>query len=298
MHSDKQKNGGKRLKSVTYLSIVTNVGLCIVKLVIGLLSNSLALIADGVHSLSDLATDGAVLLGLHFGSKEPDKSHPYGHGRIETFSAVSVAVVLVVVGAGMIYYATIAIAKDKPTTPYIAVGVAATVSIAVKEWLYRVTKKAAVRSHSTALYANAWHHRSDALSSIAVLIGFIALKFRFTHGDQVAAIAVGLMIIWVGVTIIGSSLRELTESAIDADTIENIKDVINSDSSIRQWHQLRTRTVGREVFLDLHILVDPDLNVAAAHEVSERLEKALDDQIPRPINIVVHIEPDIPELRK
>ena len=298
MHSDKQKNGGKRLKSVTYLSIVTNVGLCIVKLVIGLLSNSLALIADGVHSLSDLATDGAVLLGLHFGSKEPDKSHPYGHGRIETFSAVSVAVVLVVVGAGMIYYATIAIAKDKPTTPYIAVGVAATVSIAVKEWLYRVTKKAAVRSHSTALYANAWHHRSDALSSIAVLIGFIALKFRFTHGDQVAAIAVGLMIIWVGVTIIGSSLRELTESAIDADTIENIKDVINSDSSIRQWHQLRTRTVGREVFLDLHILVDPDLNVAAAHEVSERLEKTLDEQIPRPINIVVHIEPDIPELRK
>ena len=298
MHTDKQKKGGKRIKSVTYLSIVTNVGLCIVKLVVGLLSNSLALIADGIHSLSDLATDGAVLLGLHFGSKEPDQSHPYGHGRLETFSAVSVAVVLVVVGGGMIYYATIAIAKDEPATAHLAVGIAAAVSIAAKEWLYRVTKKAAVQSHSSALYANAWHHRSDALSSIAVLIGFIALKFSFMHGDQVAAIAVGLMIIWVGVTIIGGSLRELTESAVDPGTIEHIKNVINSDSSIRQWHQLRTRTVGREVFLDLHILVDPDLNVVAAHEISERLERTLEDQITRPINIVVHIEPDIPKLRK
>ena len=298
MHNDKQKDGGKIIRSVTYLSVAMNVGLCIVKFVVGLLGNSLALIADGIHSLSDLATDGAVLLGLHFGSKEPDKSHPYGHGRIETFSAVAVAVILVVVGAGMIHYATVAIAKDKPTTPYTSVGIAAAVSVAVKEWLYRVTKKAAVQSHSSALYANAWHHRSDALSSIAVLIGYIALKFSFTHGDQVAAIAVGLMIIWVGVTIIGSSLRELTESAIDAGTIERIKGVINSDPSIRQWHQLRTRTVGRELFLDLHILVDPDLNVAGAHEISERLEETLDAQIPRPINIVVHIEPDIPELRK
>jgi len=298
MHTDKQKNGDKRIKSVTYLSIVVNVGMCIVKLVVGLLSNSLALIADGIHSLSDLATDGAVLLGLHFGSKEPDKSHPYGHGRLETFSAVSVALILVVVGAGMIYYATVAIARDEPTTPHLAVGIVAAVSIAAKEWLYRVTKKAAVQSHSTALYANAWHHRSDALSSIAVVIGFIAMKFSFTHGDQVAAIAVGLMIIWVGVTIIGDSLRELTESAIDPDTIEHIKDIINSDSSIRQWHQLRTRSVGREVFLDLHILVDPDLNVAAAHEISERLENTLDERITRPINIVVHIEPNIPELRK
>ena len=298
MHTDKQKNGDKRIKSVTYLSIVTNVGLCIVKLAVGVLSNSLALMADGIHSLSDLATDGAVLLGLHFGSRKPDQSHPYGHGRLETFSAVSVAVVLVVVGGGMIYYATIAIAKDEPTTPHLAVGIVAAVSIAAKEWLYSVTKKTAVQSQSSALYANAWHHRSDALSSIAVLIGFITLKFSFTHGDQVAAIAVGLMIIWVGVMIIGGSLRELTESAIDADTIEHIKDVIDSDSSIHQWHQLRTRTVGREVFLDLHILVDPDLNVAAAHEISERLERTLDDQIAQPINIVVHIEPDIPKLRK
>jgi len=106
------------------------------------------------------------------------------------------------------------------------------------------------------------------------------------------------MIIWVAVRIIASSLRELAESAIDPETVDDIKAIVDSDSSIRQWHQLRTRTVGREVFLDLHILVDPDLNIAAAHEISESLERAIHQQIERPINIIVHIEPDIPELRK
>jgi len=202
------------------------------------------------------------------------------------------------VGGAMIYYATMAIAREQVTTPRLGVLIVAMVSIAAKEWLYRVTQKIAVQSHSPALYANAWHHRSDALSSVAVVIGFISLEFGFGHGDQVAAIAVGLMIIWVGVRIIGDSMRELTEGAVDSDTIEHIRDVINADSSIRQWHKLRTRTVGREVFLDLHILVDPDLSIAAAHEISESLENALNEQITRPVNITVHIEPDIPTLRK
>ena len=184
------------------------------------------------------------------------------------------------------------------TTPRIAILIGAVISIVAKEWLYRVTKKAAIQSHSPALYANAWHHRSDAFSSIAVVVGYISLEFGFGHGDQVAAIAVGMMIIWVGIRIIGDAFRELTEAAVDPDTIEHIKKIINSDSSIRQYHKLRTRMVGREVFLDLHILVDPDLNVTAAHEIAEILEKTLDEEITRPINITVHIEPDTPELRK
>jgi cation diffusion facilitator family transporter len=297
MDNNKQETVG-RIKSITYLGMAINAGLTIVKVVIGVLAGSLALVADGLHSLSDIATDIAVLLGLRLGAKAPDQSHPYGHGRAETFSAGLVALILILVGGAMIYYATMAIARDETTTPRIGVLIAATISIAAKEWLYRATRKVAIQSHSPALYANAWHHRSDALSSIAVVIGFIALAFGFGHGDQVAAIAVGLMIIWVGVKVIGDALRELTESAVDPETVERIKTIINANASIRQWHQLRTRTVGREVFLDLHILVDPELNITAAHEISERLEKALDEQIARPINITVHIEPDTPELRK
>ncbi|HUU16631.1 MAG TPA: cation diffusion facilitator family transporter [Sedimentisphaerales bacterium] len=298
MENNKQAIVARQIKSITYLGMAMNIVLSVIKVAIGLLAASLALVADGIHSLSDVATDVAVLLGLRIGSKEPDQSHPYGHGRAETFSAGLVALVLIVVGGAMIYYATFAIARDEMTIPRFGVLIAAVISIAAKEWLYKATQKVAIQSHSPALYANAWHHRSDALSSVAVVIGFISLEFGFGHGDQVAAIAVGLMIIWVGVRVIGDALRELTEAAVDPDTIEHIKNIINSDSSIRQWHKLRTRTVGREVFLDLHILVDPELKITAAHEITERLEKTLDEQITRPINITVHIEPDTPELRK
>jgi cation diffusion facilitator family transporter len=298
MDNNKQETAGRQIRSITYLSIAANIGLSLIKAGIGLFAGSLALLADGIHSLSDLATDAAVLLGLRLGAKEPDKSHPYGHGRAETFSAGLVAVILILVGGAMIYYTTLAIARDEPTVPHVEVLAAAVISIAAKEWLYRATRKVAIKSHSPALYANAWHHRSDALSSVAVAIGFITLRFGFDHGDQVAAIAVGLMIIWVGVKVIGDAMRELTEGSIDPDTIEHIKKIINANPSIRQWHKLRTRTVRREIFLDLHILVDPDLNVTAAHEITESLEKTLDEEITRPINITVHIEPDTPELRK
>ncbi len=298
MDNSKQETAGRQIRSITYLGIVINIVLAVIKMAIGSLTHSLALVADGIHSLSDLATDAAVLLGLRLGSKAPDQSHPYGHGRAETFSAGIVALVLILVGGAMVYYATLSIAKDEITAPHVAVLAAAVISIVAKEWLYRATRNVAIQSHSPALYANAWHHRSDALSSVAVAIGFITLQFGFDHGDQVAAITVGLMIIWVGVKVVGEALRELTESAVDSETVEHIKNIINANPSIRHWHKLRTRMVGREVFLDLHILVDPDLDVTTAHEISESLEKTLDEQMIRPVNITVHIEPDTPELRK
>ena len=262
------------------------------------MAGSIAMVYDGIHSLSDMTTDVAVLLGVYFGSKEPDKEHPYGHGRAETFSAGFIALLLVFAGTAMIYYAAIDIAKGSVTDFHIGVLIVAIVSVIVKELLYRITKRVAVKSHSTALYANAGHQRSDALSSVAVAIGFVSLKFGFVYGDQIAAIAVGLMIILFAIRIINDCMVELTEGAVDQGTIERIKRVINSNSSVHQWHKLRTRTVGREVFLDLHILVDPNLNVATAHEIAESLESALHTHMTRPVNITVHIEPDIPAMRK
>jgi len=298
MYDQKQKIAGKQIKSITNLGIATNIALFILKTLVGFLAGSIALIADGIHSLSDMATDLVVLLGVHFGSKEPDQSHPYGHGRAETFSAGFIALFLVFVGSAFVYYAAVAITQSTVAEPGAAVLITAVVSIIVKESLYRLTRRAAIKTHSSALYANAWHQRSDALSSVAVVIGFVSLKFGFVYGDRIAAMAIGVMIILVAIRIIGDCLRELTESAVDAGTIEHIKRIINSNSSIRQWHRLRTRTVGREAFLDLHILVDPDLNIAAAHEIAESLENALHEQIARPVNITVHVEPDMPALRK
>jgi cation diffusion facilitator family transporter len=298
MDEHKVENANREIRFVTNLGIAGNIALFAVKLVVGLLAGSMALVADGIHSLSDMATDIAVLLGIHFGSKQPDESHPYGHGRIETFAAALIGTALAVVGAAMIYWAAVDIATEKLVrVGYIVLFVALT-SIIVKELLYKVTKRVAIKSHSSALYANAWHHRSDALSSIAVVIGFVSLQLGFKYGDQMAAVAVGLMIILVAVRVIGGCLREFTEGAIDPDTIEHIKHIVNANNQIRQWHKLRTRLVGREVFLDLHILVDPALDIAAAHEIAESLENTMHEQISRPVNITVHIEPDIPALRK
>ncbi len=298
MHNQKMKLANKKIRFVTNLSIAGNIVLSAVKVGVGLFAGSMALVNDGIHSLSDMTTDIAVLLGIHFGSKQPDESHPYGHGRIETFAAGFIGIVLAGIGAVMIYRAAVAIAAGKYRILGFIVLFVALISIIVKELLYIITRRVAVKTHSSALYANAWHHRSDALSSIAVVIGFVSLRLGFKYGDQMAAVGVGLMVVLVGVRIMGDCLRELTEAAVDADTIERIKQIINTEPSVHQWHKLRSRTVGREVFLDLHILVDPGLNVAGAHEIAESLESALHEQITRPVNITVHIEPDVPALRK
>ena len=298
LHSD-----NAAIRRVTYIGMVGNILLSGLKVAVGLLAGSMGLVADGIHSLSDCLTDVAVILGVHLGSKKPDPEHPYGHGRLETFSTAFIAIILIGVGGGMIYHASLAIARmhreemETVTISSFVIGIAL-LSVVLKEALYQWTRRVAVQTHSTALYANAWHHRSDALSSVAVVIGALAVKFGYPHGDQLAAIAVGLMIILVGVKVFGGCLHELSERAADEQTVEKITSILESESRIRQWHRLRTRSVGREIFIDLHILVDPELNITEAHEISDTLERDLHQQITRPVNVIVHVEPDLPEMRK
>jgi cation diffusion facilitator family transporter len=291
MFENKVQDSNDQIRNITKIGIVCNLVLTIAKIIIGFWASSIALLADGLHSFSDIATDFVVLLGIHYGSKAPDKKHQYGHGRLETFASGVIATVLVVVGGAMIYSAAINITESKHINPSKAVIFVAFISILAKELLYQATRKVAIKSHSTATYANAWHHRSDALSSVAVVIGHASMYFGFEYGDHIAAVGVGLMIIFVGVQILGQFLREVTETSVDENTINLITKIINSNSSIRDWHKLRTRTVGRELFLDLHILVDPSLSISAAHDISEKLENAIHEQIHRPVNIMVHIEP-------
>lgn len=302
MYGAKRDIANRQIRIVTYVGVVVNVVLAGVKFAVGFSAGSMALLADGVHSLSDTATDFAVLLGIHFGSKAPDPEHPYGHGRIETFASLFIAVVLVVVGGVMIFRASMSIAAGQSQANAVAVGPAvfwaALLSVFVKEALYQLTKKTAVKVHSTALYANAWHHRSDALSSIVVLIGFVSLRFGYVYGDQIATVAVGLMIILVAVKIVRGCLDEFAERAVDSATMERIKQIIDSEDRICQWHNLRTRSAGREIFIDLHILVDGELNISNAHEIAEELEETLHARMTRPVNITIHVEPDRPELRK
>jgi cation diffusion facilitator family transporter len=297
--SDSQKNRihSGRIRKVTNLGLAINVLLSVSKVVVGWVANSTALIADGVHSISDMATDVAVLVGVKLGAKEPDVEHPYGHGRMETFAAAVVALALILVGLGLVYQAGYSMVDHKKSAPSIIVLVVAFISVVSKEWLYQITRKVAKETHSSAAYANAWHHRSDALSSVAVLLGVGSMYFGFIYGDEFATVAVGIMIALVGFSVLADSINEFSERAADKVTQEQITSILKAVPGIRDWHKLRTRIAGREVFLDLHILVDPQLNITEAHEIADRLEMSLHEQIDRPVNITVHIEPDTPELR-
>ena len=281
---------------VTLLGIVVNIGLSAVKLLIGVFTGSLALVADGIHSTSDMATDLAVLGGIHLSSRPADSGHPYGHGRYETLAGGVVAGALILVGLYISWDAGSALYRHVETYPGIAVVVTAIASILAKEWLYRRTIRIGREVGSAALTANAWHHRSDALSSVAVLFGGIGALLGWGHADQVAGIVVGGMVFLAGGRTVREVLHELVEGALSAQELTAIQTSVEAVPQVKSWHQLRTRRVGRETFIELHVLVDPDLTLLQGHHISMQVEEAVREASARPVNVMVHIEPDTPEL--
>ncbi|MBU1261106.1 MAG: cation diffusion facilitator family transporter [Planctomycetes bacterium] len=281
-----------QIRRVTWIGLAINLILTAAKIIAGFLVSSMALIADGVHSLSDMITDFAVIVGAKIGSKKPDEYHPYGHGWAENFAAIFIALLLAILAGGMIYKAAGSITEQKISKIGYTVLAVAIISIVSKEYCFIITRNVAMKFSSSMVYANAWHHRSDAFSSIAVAIGAVASMFGFGYADQIATIIVGVMIIWVAFKILGDSMGQFTARAVNASTNEQITKIIASQSQIRNWHKLRTRVVGRELFMDLHILVDPELKITEAHDIAESLENELHRQITQPVNITVHIEPN------
>ncbi len=289
---EKNNEAFEQILKVTWLGVIINVALVIVKIITGFLVSSMAMIADGFHSLTDLLTDFAIILGVRISKKEPDKDHPYGHGWAENFITVLTAIPLAGAGAFMVYKAIMSIVEHKITKIGYPVLVVAIIAIILKEYSFVITKRVAIKLSSSMLYANAWDHRSDALSSLAVAIGAVSSMFGLAYADQIVTIVVGLMIIWVAVKILGESMGQFTARAVDENTSQQIKQIISSQPQILNWHKLRTRTVGRELFMDFHILVEPTLSIREAHAIAESLEDEMHRQIPQPVNIVIHIEPN------
>ena len=288
-----QRDPGDR---ITVIGIGWNIILLGVKIVAGLLSGSASLIADGIHSASDMATDLAVLGGMHLGRRKADATHPYGHGRFETLSGGIVAGVLILVGAVVTWESILALYAGTHSFPGGAVVVVALISIAAKEWMYRRTTKVASQVGSAALHANAWHHRSDALSSIAVLAGGIGGLAGWGHADQLAGLIVGLMVVTAGARTLVQVLHELTEGGLSKQEIATIQAAIDAVPEARSWHQLRTRRVGRETFIDVHVLVDPAVSFVDAHNVSMDVESRIRVKCDHPVNVMVHVEPDCDDL--
>jgi len=283
---------------VTLLGILWNVVLLVLKLAVGLLTGSAGLVADGIHSASDMATDLAVLGGMHLARRKADETHPYGHGRFETLAGGVVAGALILVGAFLAWEGISALFAGDESFPGIGVVAVAIVSIAAKEWLYRRTARLARDVGSAALQANAWHHRSDALSSIAVLAGGIGGLLGYGHADQLAGVIVGLMVITAGGRTLARVLHELAEGGMTGEELETIQRAIAEVQGVREWHHLRTRVVGRETFVDVHVLVDPALSIVEAHQISSVVEAAVRQSCGKPVNMTVHTEPDVAEQRR
>jgi len=288
----------EKIRSITIWGIFLNVFLMAIKIISGILVKSSALIADGVHSLSDLATDFVVLIGTRLSSRPADKTHPYGHGKLETIASLIIALALFVISLGLIWSAGISIYRHEHSFPGYLVLVVAGVSVISKEILFFITRKIARITHSTVLYANAWHHRSDALSSVAVLLGGGASLLGWGHADQVAAVIVGFMIIGVSGKIFFEGFLELSEHSADSESIEKVEMVLSKEKNISSWHRLRTRKLGAELCVDVHVLVDPFLSVQESHDISMKIEEGIEKELSRPVNILVHVEPDVEEMRK
>lgn len=277
---------------ITLWGSLVNFVLMALKLAFGLMLRSSALIADGIHSLSDLATDAVVLIGAKLSSRPADPSHPYGHKRFDTLASQLIAVILMLVSFSLIRSAALSIFRGEGNYPGAVVLVVAAVSVIAKEMIFRVTRRVSRRIESPSLYANAWHHRSDALSSVAVLIGSGASLLGWGYADPAAAIVVGLLIMAVGLKIFFEGVYELTEHAACRESLEAIRGVLNGEERLAGWHALRTRLVGGELFVDVHVLVDPESTVRRSHDITIDLERRMQKALTKPVHVLIHVEPD------
>ena len=281
------------IRKVTLVGAVVDLVLGVAKIIIGVIASSQALIADGIHSLSDLATDFLVLFAAKHAHREADDEHPYGHGRIETVATVVLGVSLVVVAVGISYDAVRRLMAPElllhPGWPALLVAV---ISVLSKELIYQYTARAARRLRSKMLHANAWHSRSDAISSIIVVIGVLATMLGYPSFDALAAVAVALMVAKIGWDLLWQSLQELIDTALDPERVEAIRETIMAVDGVRTCHMLRTRHSGSDALVDVHILVDPALSVSEGHQIGEavrwRLIKTIDDVS----DVTVHIDPE------
>lgn len=291
-------NREKEIVRITLVGTVVNVLLTGLKFAAGILGSSAAMIADAVHSLSDLLTDFVVLLFVKISSKPADQRHPYGHGKFETLATTIVAVALLAAGGillaeGMEKILAAWRGETLPMPGRIALW-AALISIVSKEIIYRLTVGVAKRMESSALEANAWHHRTDALSSVATAVGIGgALLFggKWTILDPVAAVLVSVFILIAAGKLLYGAVEELLEAGLPKETEQEIRDIVAQDSEMSELHQLRTRRVGSVKSIEMHLRMPGNVSLYEAHRHSMLLEQRLRERFGQETLISVHLEP-------
>ena len=288
-----QQQRYKDVRKVTLIGSALDFMLGIAKIAVGGLANSQALIADGILSFSDLLTDFMVLYAAKHSHKAADEDHPYGHGRIETLATVSLGIVLIIIALGIAYSSI-----QRLSDPGILLDLStlallvALISVISKEWIYRYTIAAARRLRSDMLMANAWHSRSDAFSSIVVVLGIAGVMLGYPYLDAVAAVVVAAMIAKIGFDLVRSSTRELIDTALDPEKIKTIQKHIHAVSGVRSAHTLRSRKSAGDAFVDVHIQVDPRLSVSEGHQIGDAVRRRLMSHVDEVTDVTVHIDPE------
>ena len=289
----------KEITRVTWIGSIVNFVLVVLKFVAGIVGHSAAMVADAVHSLSDFVTDIIVIVFVRISGKPEDESHDYGHGKYETLATAIIGLILLFVGVGILYNGAKSVMEafggKALGAPSIWALVVAGASILLKELLYRYTIYKNRRLESQALVANAWHHRSDALSSIGTFIGIggaIILGDRWRILDPIAAIVVSIFIMKVAIELLKPCVDELLERSLPADTEADIMKVILSFNEVSAPHHLRTRRIGNHIAIEVHIRMRGDMTLHDAHLVTQNIESALKQKFGDKTHIGIHMEPE------
>jgi len=290
-----------KIYRVTILGGIVNALLVLFKFAAGIIGNSAAMVADAVHSLSDFVTDLVVLLFVRISSKPEDDDHDYGHGKYETIATSVIAIALFAVGVmlGVGGVRKIILVHDGGVLPQpeLIALFAALLSIFAKEVLFRITRKVAREVNSSSVEANAWHHRSDALSSVATAVGIggaLAFGGKWTILDPIAALIVCVMIIRAAIELIFPALDELLEKSLPRETEDRICDIVASEPGVSDIHHLRTRKIGNRIAVEMHIRMPGNVSLEEAHSHASAIEKALRAEFGESTHIIIHLEPTKP----
>ena len=291
-------NRKKEIYKVTLVGSAGNAALLTFKFIAGIIGNSSAMIADAIHSLSDFVTDILVLVFVSISAKPQDQSHDYGHGKFETIASFLIGLALVAAATGIVVSGVMKFTawlngEELEAPRWIALW-AALLSIAIKEMLYQYTSHRGKVLNSQVMIANAWHHRSDALSSVGAAIGIglaIWLGNRWAVFDPLASIVVGLMLVKVAYELLKTSINELTESSLPAETEQEIVQIIQSFGDVQQPHNLRTRRIGNRIAIEAHIRMDGQLPLNSVHERATTIEQKLKQRFGANTHVSLHMEP-------
>ena len=284
---------GKLKARASYVGAAVNVFQTLIKIGFGILGQSAALIADGIHSLSDLLSDLLVIIAVTLGSREADYEHPYGHRRFETIATVILGVSLITIGGAIAWSVMNRMAHPEylPVPNELSLGIAF-VSILVNEWLYHYTKSIAKKTRSKLLLANAWHQRSDAITSVVVLFGIGAVMLGYPLADAIAAIVVALMIAKIGLNLVLESIKELVDTSLPPKLVAEIRNTIMGIDGVEGIHLLRTRQMGEDALIDAHIVVDPRITVSEGHSIGDTVRDELISRFDDVMDVLVHIDPE------